>query len=422
MKNNLMFLLLLILLCPSIIISDSSNASLRSLTEACTCVIVTGSTSSGGYAVLAKNRDWSDIRNSPVYVPSKIIEVEGEFIETYAYTAVNTYWMGMNEKGLAVVNTLMTALEGDGQGLAWNNGEINQKILELCSTVDQVCKMLNDTQGIIGPRNRDCATCIGVIDQEGNGVFIEVSPTEAYAEHVTDGYQSRANHPRIFPGKAQGPRGRDQYALDIMNIVYSVKGEISYQDVIQRVMRYVRDNEQGDECFTIYGEVCNTYTHASFVAVSGDQRYDGKLNCFWGEYGNPPIVGLYVPTIPFTGEPPSSLSNLYEATWEKRSYVQEPCSNYYHPERVREIQHYAFKAEEYTFEKYEELTTTIPSDLSNESLKLLLQHYINDATSYAVNLYGSENNTQPPSIGGESYTIEIIHERINLRDIHCPTC
>ena len=406
MKSNLkLLLIILIILSPFIILSDSPSLQRNNPSNGCTCVIVTGSASAGEWAVLAKNRDWSDLRNKPVYVPSKTIVVDGESVETYAYTAVNTYWMGMNERGLAVVNSLMTALEGDGQGYSWDNGELNQKILELCDSVEQVCQMLNETNGIIGPNNRGCATCIGVIDRLGNGAFIEVSPTEAYAEHVSDGYQSRANHPRIFPGKAQGPRGRDQYALDIMDEIHNINGEISYRDVIQEVMRCVRNKEQGDECFTIYDEVCNYYTQASFVAISGEQRYSGKLNCFWGEYGNPPMVGLFVPSIPFAGEPPLYLTNLYEETWIKRDHAQETCGGYYNPLRVREIQNYTFEAEQHTYEKFEELIATIPGDLSDETLRLMLVQYINDATQFAVNLYKTENIPEPPSVGGEAYII-----------------
>lgn len=107
------------------------------------------------------------------------------------------------------------------------------------------------------------------------------------------------------------------------------------------------------------------YRPRARVAVSGEQKYSGKLNCFLGEYGNPMIVGLYVPSIPFAGEPPPYLTNLYEETWIKRGRVQETCGRNYNPSLVGAIQNYTFEAEQYTFRKYEELISTIPGDLSN---------------------------------------------------------
>ena len=211
-----------------------------------------------------------------------------------------------------------------------------------------------------------------------------------------NGFDSEANHPRHYPGYASGPSGRDKYALDIMNEIYNENGYISYRDVIQRVMRYVHHKEEGDYCFSISSELCRDFTQASFVAISGDTRYDGKLNCMWGEYGNPPMVGLYVPSIPYAGTPPTVLNSFYNEVWEKKIYAQGSCGySYYDPERVREIQSYTFYAESYTFNKFEQLVNTIPPSLTNEELADHLQNYVNDAVQVATHIYitGDSNQT-----------------------------
>jgi hypothetical protein len=358
--------------------------------EECTSVIVTGSAAKDGRAILMKNRDTSDTMNKPVYTSRKTITVGNQTYDTYAYTAVNWCWMGINEKGLAVMNTLMSALSGTGHGFAWDNGALNQKILELCENITQVATMLNDTYGIIGPNNRACDTCIGVIDRFGNGAFFEVSPTEAYGQYIINGYDSRANHPRIFPGKANGPSGRDQYALDILNEIYSEKGVILWEDIAQNVSRYVRHKELSDTCFTLSGEICNDATQAAMVAVSGDARYEGRLNCMWGEYGNPCIVGLFVPSMVNAGTPPSILNTFWNYVWEKRTYAYGTCGSYYNATRLREIQTYTFFAEDYTFQKYDDLLTTVPDGLSDAELKIYLQNFVNDAVQVATNIYIQE--------------------------------
>ncbi|MEM2695967.1 MAG: hypothetical protein QXU09_03425 [Thermoproteota archaeon] len=58
--------------------------------------------------------------------------------------------MGINGKGLAVMNTLVSALS------RW--------IIENCETVEEVCQALNDTNSPIGPGIRQGGTCLGVID------------------------------------------------------------------------------------------------------------------------------------------------------------------------------------------------------------------------------------------------------------------
>jgi hypothetical protein len=231
-------------------------------------------------------------------------------------------------------------------------------------------------------------TCVGVVDRFGKGAFIEISGTGAYARFIVNSFDAEANHPRYYPGYASGPSGRDQYAIDIMNEVTNQKGKISYEDVIQKVTRYVQNKEQGTASFSVSGEIPNDSTQSSFVAVSGIDEYDGKLSCFWGEYGNNPIVGLYIPSIVFAGSPPSSSQNLYDKVSAKKSYALNGTSRFL-PERVREVKTYAFAAEDYIFQKYENMLSAMPSGLSDTELASRLKAYVSDAVSYAVNIYTS---------------------------------
>lgn len=348
--------------------------------EECVAVIVTGKAAKDGRAILMKNRDAPETMNKPFYYPS-----DGD--GTYAYVMVNKIWMGMNERGLAVMNTGIENLTFGGAGM--ENGDLNAWILKHCQTVEGVCFELNNTQGEIGPGKRIGGTCVGVVDRLGKGAFIEISGVGAYARFVVNGYDSEANHPRHYPGYALGPIARDAYALEVLGEIYSQEGSISWEDVAQKVSRYVHHKEQGTSSFSISGEMCREATVSAMVAVSGDPRYDGKLNCMWGEYGNPPMVGLFVPSIAYAGQPPTILDSFWDYVWQKRSYAQD-ASGYYIPTRVREIQSYTFFAEDMTFWKYDELTNTIPENLTDLELKTRLQGYISSAVQFASQTYIAE--------------------------------
>lgn len=382
-------------------LNSTTQITANSDMEQCTAVIVTGTAAKDGRVILMKNRDTGDTTNKPTYVAPTS--------EHYGYIMVNWVWMGINERGLAVMNTLVSALGFGGGGMG--NGALNRWILEHCETVSQVCYELNNTNGEIGPGKRWGGTCVGVVDRFGLGAFIEISGVGAYARFIIDGYDSEANHPRNYPGYASGPSGRDQYALDVMNAVYTEKGVISWEDVAQNVSRYVRNKEKGTSSFSIGGEISNTGTQAAMVAVSGDQRYDGKLNCMWGEYGNPPLVGLFVPSIAYAGQPPSILNSFWNQVWQKRSYTQD-TGGYYVPEKVREVQSYTFFAEDYAFWKYDELVSTIPEGLSNLQLKTRLQEYVNFSVQFATQIYIAEPHVSQHTVirEGNEYGITTVSD------------
>ena len=409
----LLLILILVLIPTTLILSNLIQIKVENPNyfEECTAVMVTGTAAKDGRAILMKNRDTNDTTNKPIYYPPKD--------EKYGYVMVNYVWMGINEKGLAVMNTAVNALAFGGGGL--DNDALNRWIIENCETVEEVCFELNNTEGPIGPGKRQGGTCVGVIDRFGNGAFIEISGIGAYARFIVNGYDSQANHPRYYPGYASGPSGRDKYALDIMNAIYAEKGYISWENVAQNVSRYVRNKEKGTSSFSISGEISNTITQAAMVAVSGDPRYDGKLNCMWGEYGNPPMVGLFVPSIPYAGKPPSILNSFWNYVWQKRTYTQDTYG-YYVPSKVREIQSYTFFAEDITFWKYDELMASIPDGLPESELKARLQEYVNQTVQTATQIYIAEPQILQHAVShnGDNYKITTVSNS-TISDLNCST-
>ncbi|MBN2230696.1 MAG: hypothetical protein JW779_13995 [Candidatus Thorarchaeota archaeon] len=358
--------------------------------EECSSVIVTGSAAKDGRAILMKNRDWADDHfNNPIYIPSTS--------KTFAYVGVNTNTMGINERGLAVMNTAMPILETEP---GYGNLELNRKILLYFESVAEVANALNDTYSMIGPTYRSSsgavATCIGVIDRFGAGAFFEISNTEAYVQYIVDGYDTRANHPRIFPGFASGPNGRDQYLLDALDAVYEKNGIISWADVMQNASRYVREKELGTSSFSIDGEVCNPSTVAAMVAVSGDERYSGKLNVMWGSYGFTPLIGVFVPSMVLAGETPECIADLCHSTNEKWSTAKALSSwDLLNPYRVRELQDVAFYVERYTIEEYDYLLHIVPDDLSDLQIQAYISEYIDRTVEFTASSYIQESKSLP---------------------------
>ncbi len=370
------------------------------LTEECTSVIVTGSAAKDGRAILMKNRDSSETFNRPFYYASTE--------STYAFVAVNTYWMGINEWGLAVMNTAMLAL-AESPDAGEFNGVLNRMILELCQNVSQVESMLADPASPIGPTERTSwlavCTCVGVVDRHGAGAFFEISNSMFSVEHVVDGYQSRANHPRTFPGLASGPSGRDQYALDALEEICNDKGVIAWEDVAQEVSRCVRDKEEGSADFRINGEICNDNSVAAMVALSGDPRYEGKLNSIWCEYGCVPMVGVFFPSMVAAGNPPSILNTIALSTQVKLEYAEGSMDNYYNPFRVREIQEYAFAAEEHVASEYDDLMDLLPDDLPGNEIDRVISEFVDLTVRVTADMYINETSEIPDYAGIDAISI-----------------
>lgn len=365
--------------------------------QACSSVIVTGNATKDGRAILMKNRDLPDERvNIPIYVPAALGK--------YAYVGVNTNAMGINEKGLAVMNTYLPALAGSNP--IEGNLLLNQMIMEYYESVSEVAQALNNSHSPIGPVHRvslgNVATCVGVVDRFGDGAFFEISNTKAYVQHVVDGYDSRANHPRIFPGLSSGPSGRDQYLLDALDEVYNKYGFITPKHVMQNISRYVHHKELGSTNFSIDGEACNLNTVATMVAVSGDERYEGLLNSMWTACGMSPLVGLFVPSMVCAEIIPESIEDLWLHSLNKfRSARAQPITTEWllYPERVRELQNYAFFTEDYTVEAYQHLMSTVPEGLADNQIRETIRTFVESMCNYASEIYLEETtNVEAPPI------------------------
>ena len=164
-------------------------------TSACTSVIISGRLTQDGRPLMWKNRDTSNPYNCVVYQQG----------ERYGYVAVansntarhpRSVWMGVNERGFAIMNTQSYNLaEPDDTLGSKANGAILKRALEICETVEDF-KTLLDTL----PHPLYATTNYGVIDAKGGAAYFETGHNGYQLFDVNDtlncpkGYIARANY------------------------------------------------------------------------------------------------------------------------------------------------------------------------------------------------------------------------------------
>jgi hypothetical protein len=193
---------------PLLLLTAIMLAAYMDTANACTSAVISGKVTPDGRPLLWKNRDTSDLLNCVRYMKG----------EKYGFVAVTGYaenprsiWIGTNEAGFAIMNTLSYNLtEEEGEGSSKRNGAVMKRALEICATVADFRHYL-DTLG----RPMNVRTNYGVIDARGNGSYFEVNSTKYKEYDVNDpdvaphGFIVRSNY--SFSGKLNEGAGYVRY-------------------------------------------------------------------------------------------------------------------------------------------------------------------------------------------------------------------
>ncbi len=163
--------------------------SASSVSLACTTGVISGKATVDGRPLLWKNRDAPNKNNQVVHL------TDGQ----YAVTAVvnagqrNSIWMGVNEVGFCIENSLSRDLTEKGfKGPG--NGSFMLRALQTCATVAEFERLLTETNG-----HRATNANFGVIDASGGAVLFETSPSSFQKFDANDpevapkGYVIRSN-------------------------------------------------------------------------------------------------------------------------------------------------------------------------------------------------------------------------------------
>lgn len=140
--------------------------------DACTTAVISGRATQDGRPILWKNRDTTSLHNEVA------IFDDGRFRVIAVVTAGKRegVWMGVNEAGFCIENSLSKDLAIDGESIGLANGQFMKLALQTCASVEEFRDLLEKTNK---PGRRTTAN-FGAIDALGGAALFETGP-KSYA-------------------------------------------------------------------------------------------------------------------------------------------------------------------------------------------------------------------------------------------------
>ena len=157
--------------------------------EACTIGVASGSATSDGRPLVWKTRDNASAPDNELVLNTSY---DLNFLEIV--NANQTYaWMGLNEQGFAILNSLAQDLQKGSTG--YSNGSLMRYALGTCATVADFINLLDETNAI----GRQTRGNFGVIDTTGTAAIFEINIDSYWIfdandpQAAPDGYVIRTN-------------------------------------------------------------------------------------------------------------------------------------------------------------------------------------------------------------------------------------
>lgn len=184
------------------------------IAEACTSMIISATASASGRPMIWKHRDTGAESNfvHRVDAPGAIGYV-GLFNGGDSL-CLDEAWMGMNDAGFAIINTVAYNLPENSPEWIDREGFVMAKALASCRTVDDFQAMLDSLPKPMGVR-----TNFGVLDADGNGAYFETDDYKYVRYNLCDsreGVMIRTNY--AYSGIADKGMGyiRHQNVIDLL--------------------------------------------------------------------------------------------------------------------------------------------------------------------------------------------------------------
>ncbi len=284
---------------------------------ACTTAVISGKVTADGRPLLWKNRDTRDGRHNEV---AKITGGKYEAVAVVNAGQRKSVWMGVNEVGFCIENSLSRDLSTDDDSSGPGNGSFMRMALQRCKTVDDFRRLLEETN-ISG---RSTLANFGVIDAHGGAALFETGPKSYELFDANDpvtapnGYIVRSN----FSTKAQkvscnpaaavlkGIYSSERYlrAIDILEEVGV--DDITVQEVVRQCCRDLSDDSGKPYAGSINGEdgslpesivtantISRTTTVSAVVFHGVKPGEDPRLSTMWTMLGDPKF-SIAVPVFP----------------------------------------------------------------------------------------------------------------------------
>lgn len=149
---------------------------------ACTTVVISGKVTADGRPILWKNRDTSDAKNEVAYFK------DGKYNFVAVVNAGNrgSVWMGVNEAGFCIENSLSKDLAVPGDNKGPGNGGFMKLALQTCGSVAEFEALLEESN----KTGRSTVANYGVIDAVGGAAMFETGPKSFTKIDANDEQQS----------------------------------------------------------------------------------------------------------------------------------------------------------------------------------------------------------------------------------------
>ncbi len=272
--------------------------------EGCTIGVASGTATSDGRPMIWKTRDVNYAIKSAVYYDSS---------KTYKYIATisggNTAYLyqGVNERGFAVVNSVVYDLATASTGLG--NGGFIKLALGNCTTVADFEHLLDSTN-ITGRQTR---ANYAVMDSTGAAKMIETGGNQYWVydtQSAPNGYVVRTNSSI----QGRGKDGRDRYNRSVKLVGDFYAGDsLNYRSIIRTQMRDFSDGLSNPvpipyqnstfrpivpEWYLCPGtSICNMISISSTVVQGVLLNEPAKLTTMWNIIGQP-ATSIAVPYWP----------------------------------------------------------------------------------------------------------------------------
>ncbi len=282
--------------------------------EECTAGVASGRATADGRPLLWKTRDAGATNNEVIWNTSG----RHPFVSVISAGDPSSSWMGVNEKGFAIINTLSTDLPAGRTGL--HNGLFMAYALQEAATVEEFETLLQETN----ETGRMTNTNYGVIDATGAAAFFETAGHEYWrydAEDTEKGYILRTN----FAVNGDRSRGDPPGSIDrflqteqLMIDFYRTE-KIDFKEIIKTQVRSF-GNKEGDVISLPFTErieghevgylpnnsSINRNSSVSFAIIQGvSAEEDSRLSTMWTILGQP-STGITVPYWPVGETPPEA--------------------------------------------------------------------------------------------------------------------
>lgn len=281
--------------------------------EECTAGVASGLATTDGRPLLWKTRDASATDNEVIWNTSG----QHHFVSVISAGHPESSWMGVNEKGFAIINTLSTDLPMERNGLQLHNGSFMVHALQQCATVEEFEELLRETNDT----GRMTNTNYGVLDATGAAAFFETAGHEYWRYDADDrekGYVLRTN----FAINGERQDGRTPYSMDrflqtdeLMREFYRTD-KIDFEEIIKGQVRSFGDPEgnlvplpftesiEGHEPgYFPHSSSINRNSTVSFAVIQGVlPGEDPRLSTMWTILGQP-STGVTVPYWPVGDTP-----------------------------------------------------------------------------------------------------------------------